>query len=481
MVISQGGVALAAPHPAAVEAGRSVVAAGGNAIDAALAAAAALTVVYPHQCSVGGDLIAVVRPPGGAPRAVLSAGAAAAAAHLGGGTSMPAGGPLTVTVPGVVAGWAAVAGLGARLGWADRLGPAVTLARTGVPVSPGLARAIRDGRAVIDADPGLSAVFGDAQEGRTLVQPALAATLTTLTTDWRAFYADDRLVCGLRRLGSPLSTADFAAHRAEVVAPLTASAYGAEWAVAPPPSQGATFLAIVGSDRLLADARRAQLARDALLGDPRTGPVDLPGLLLRDDRVFAPAPAGPPPTGDTVAVTAVGSDGTAVSLIQSVFHSFGAGLLEPDTGIVLHNRGAMFRVDPAHPARLTPGARPPHTLCPTVAVAAGTVLALGCQGGRAQPWILAQLAGDALHGTDPRAVVSGPRWIIESGERPALVLEPGVRGADELTATARSLGLPVATTAGRHDGAGHVQLARLRGTTLDAASDPRADGIAAVL
>jgi gamma-glutamyltranspeptidase len=480
MVTSHGEVALAAPHPAAVEAGRAVVAAGGNAIDAALAAAAALTVVYPHQCSVGGDLIAVVRPAGGAPRAVLSAGAAAEAIDLGGATVMPTSGPLTVTVPGVVAGWAAVAGLGARLGWDDWLGPAVTLARTGVPVSPGLARALRDGHAVIDADPGLSAVFADAREGRPLVQPALAATLTALAADWRSFYTDGRLVRGLRRLGSPLSTADFAAHRAEVVAPLTASAYGAEWAAAPPPSQGATFLAILGSGRLLADARRAQLARDALLGDPRSGPVDLPGLLLREDRAVTPPAAGPPPTGDTVAVSAVGSDGTAVSLIQSVFQSFGAGLLEPETGVVLHNRGSMFRVDPAHPARLIPGVRPPHTLCPTVAVAGDTVLALGCQGGRSQPWILAQLAGEALLGTDPAAVVGRPRWIIRSGERPAVVLEPGVAGADELTATARTLGLPVVTVAERHDDAGHVQLARLRGTTLDAGSDPRADGLAAV-
>ena len=483
MVTSHGEVALAAPHPAAVEAGRAVVAAGGNTIDAALAAAAALAVVYPHQCSVGGDLIAVVRPPAGAPRAVLSAGAAAAAIDLGGAASMPFGGPLTVTVPGVVAGWAAVGDLGARLGWDRWLGPAVALARDGVPVSAGLARAIRDGREVIDADPGLAAVLAGARKGGPLIQPALARTLTALAGDWHTFYAGDlanRLADGVRRLGSPLTRADLAAHRAEVVAPLTARAHDADWAAAPPPSQGATFLAIVGSRRLLTDARRAQVARDALLGDPRTGPVDLPGLLLRDDRPVVSPPAGPPATGDTVAVTAVGSDGTAVCLIQSVFQSFGAGLLEPETGIVLHNRGSMFRLDPAHPARLAPGVRPPHTLCPTVAVAGDTVLALGCQGGRAQPWILAQLAADALHGNDPAAVVSRPRWIIESGERPALLLEPGVSGADELTATALSLGLPVATSTGRHDGAGHVQLARLRGTALAAASDPRADGVAAV-
>jgi gamma-glutamyltranspeptidase len=490
-------VALAAPHPAAVAAGRAAVAAGGGAIDAALAAAAALTVVYPHQCSIGGDLVAVVRPAGGPARAVLSIGAAAAAADVtalrAAGARMPSLGPQSVTVPGVVAGWAAIAGLGARLGWASLLAPALGLARDGTPVSAGLARAIGDRRDVVTADPGLAALLLDRAgeplpEGAPLRQPALAATLAALARNWRTFYTGHlahRLVDGLRRLGSPLSVADFAAHRAEQVAPLTAHAFGAEWAAAPPPSQGATLLAVLGSADPLAAARRAQLARDALLGDPRVGPVDLDGLLLRDDRPVAAGPAGPRPTGDTAAVTAVAADGTAVSLIQSVFQTFGAGLLEPDTGIVLHNRGAMFSLDPGHPGRLAPGARPPHTLCPAVAVAGRTVLALGCQGGRSQPWILAQVAAGALGDDDLPAVVGRPRWVIGARDvgrdEPTLVLEPGVPGAGELGARAPALGLAVATTDGPHDDAGHVQVARLRGTILDAASDPRADGVAANL
>ncbi|MET0496354.1 MAG: gamma-glutamyltransferase [Actinoplanes sp.] len=510
-----GEVALAAPHPAAVEAGRAAVAAGGNALDAALAAAGALTVVYPHQCSIGGDLIAIVRPAGGRPRAVLSVGAAAAAIDVealrnrrdgAAGDSpadhetagMPESGPLTVTVPGVVAGWAAVAALGARLGWADWLGPAIALARDGAPVSAGLARAVRDNQDVIGADPGLSAVIGNAREGDLLTQPALAGSLEALVRDWNSFYRGDlghRLAAGLHRLGSPLSGADLAAHRAEVAEPLTAQAYGAEWAAAPPPSQGATFLAVLGSERLLADARRARSARDARLGDPRTGPVDLPGLLLRTGDATAtnttpgPHAAGtsatetakePRATGDTVAVAAVGADGTAVTIIQSVFQSFGAGLLEPGTGIVLHNRGSMFSLDPRHPGRLAPGARPPHTLCPTVAVAGDTVLALGCQGGHSQPWILAQVAADALGADDLAAVVGRPRWIIDARDRATLVLEPEVAGADGLAAEASILDLAVATVAGLHDRAGHVQVARLRGAALAAASDPRADGVAGV-
>ncbi|WP_306204502.1 gamma-glutamyltransferase family protein [Actinoplanes sp. RD1] len=483
-------VALAAPHPAAVEAGRAAVAAGGNALDAALAAAAALTVVYPHQCSIGGDLIAVVRPAGGAPRAVLSIGAAArnvdVAALRAAGERMPMNGPLSVTVPGVVAGWAALADLGARLSWAQRLAPAIELASAGAPVSAGLARTIRDRADIVEADAGLSAVFGGLSEGDTVAQPALAASLTAIARNWRTFYKGHlahRLAAGLAALGSPLTADDFAAHTAEVTEPLTAEAHGARWYAAPPPSQGATFLAVLGAADLLTTSRRAQLARDALLGDPRTGDVDVDGLLLRTTGAFAPVAAGPKPTGDTVAVTAVDEDGTAVTLIQSVFQSFGSGLLEPDTGIVLHNRGSMFSLDPRHPGRIAPGARPPHTLCPSIALTGDTVLALGCQGGRSQPWILAQVAADTLAGPDPAAVVGRPRWVIGSRDvgydQYTLVLEPGLPAS--LAETAAGLDLDVVTTTGLHDDAGHVQVARLSGGVLSAASDPRADGIAAVL
>ncbi|MCZ9340763.1 gamma-glutamyltransferase family protein, partial [Streptomyces sp. TRM76130] len=136
---------------------------------------------------------------------------------------------------------------------------------------------------------------------------------------------------------------------------------GVTWWAAPPPTQGATLLAVLGhhGDPLTA-ARRAELSRDALLGDPRSGPVDTDGLLLRTPRDLAALPSGPRPAGDTVAVTAVDDEGTAVTLIQSVFQSFGSGIADPATGVVLHNRGSAFSLDPAHPGALRPGARPPH-------------------------------------------------------------------------------------------------------------------------
>ncbi|MFI7130735.1 gamma-glutamyltransferase [Nonomuraea sp. NPDC050153] len=501
------GIAIAAPHRAGVAAAREVVAAGGGAVDAALAAAAALTVAYPHQCSAGGDLVALTRTADGEVRAVLSVGAAAqaidVAALRAASPRMPPGGPLTVTVPGVVAGWAALANLGGRLPLDRILAPAVALARDGVALSDGLARAIRARLDVVRADPGLAGLLlgpdGDPlPTGATLRQPALAATLEAVAADWRSFYTGEvakRLVAGLRKLGSPLRASDFAAHRAETCEPLRCEADGLTWWAAPPPSQGVSLLAVLTAtdshpagrrgQTLLATARTAESRRDALLGDPRMGPIDVDGLLLRTERTVDHLPPGPKPAGDTVAITAVAADGSAVTLIQSVFQSFGSGLLEPSTGVVLHNRGSAFSLVPGHPGVARPGARPPHTLCPVLATGTENVVALGCQGGRAQPWILAQVAGDVAGAADLSALLARPRWVIGSRDLglddPTLVLEPGAPDADALATTARDLGLALAELPALHDDAGHVQVARLGPGGLAAASDLRADGAALVI
>ncbi|GLY31639.1 gamma-glutamyltransferase [Kineosporia sp. NBRC 101731] len=491
-------VAIAAPHPDAVAAARTVVAGGGGAVDAAIAAAAALTVAYPHQCSVGGDLIALIRRPSGDVRAVISAGAAASAfdpASVAGLDRMPPGGPLAITVPGVVAGWAELASLGARLPLSDLLQPAIGLAADGVAVSPGLVRGTIDRLAVVRADPGLSAlVLEDDGEpraaGSPLVQPALAGTLTQIARDWRSFYTGplaERVAAALERFGSPLRASDLAAHRAEVGEPLSRTKDGVVWSVAPPPSQGAALLAVLAAPPAgrLAAAREAELRRDALLGDPAKGPIDVEALLGASAASVQALPTGPKPAGDTVAVTAVGSDGTAVTLIQSVFQTFGSGLLDPETGIVFHNRGSAFSIDPAHPGRVQPGARPPHTLCPVIAVAGDTVMALGCQGGRAQAWILSQVAEDALVADDLGAILDRPRWVIGSRDlgmpSPTLLLEPDVPGTQALSSAAADLGLTVVTSVTKRDDAGHVQVSRLNRAGLSAAADPRADGVGTIL
>jgi oxamate amidohydrolase len=519
-------VAVAAPHGLAVEAATEAVAEGGNAIDAALAAAALLVVAYPHQCALGGDLTALVRDPGGEVTAVLSLGAAPAAVDVEAlraeGERMPKQGALAVTVPGIVAGWSEVAGLGATLGLRAPLLRAAAAAAEGIAVAPGLERAIIDRAEAVEADPGLRAAFtadgAGLKAGATLRQPELAATLEQLAHDPTQMYAGEiaaALVAFLQDGGSAMSTADFAAHAVERPEPLTQTEGEVTWWAAPPPSQGATLLALLGPSAVdltgapmtavdltgdigglgrphggpLARGRAAQAARAAYLGDPRGGAIDIDAMLHPAD---APAAAPPPRgTGDTVAITAVDDEGRSVALIQSVFQTFGAGLLEPRTGIVLHNRGSAFSLVPGHPAEIGPGRRPPHTLCPLLgervveeeggASAPPVRAAIGCQGGSAQPLILSQVAAAAV---DPDAALDAalarPRWVVgdrELGyENETVLVEPGAEaalGAELDLADA----LPLVTGAAREDRCGHVQIARDLGAgKLEAAADPRADG-----
>ncbi|MDC3727521.1 gamma-glutamyltransferase [Rhodococcus rhodochrous] len=500
-------VAVAAPHHEATAAARQAVQSGGNALDAALAAAAVLTVVYPHQCALGGDLIAVVREPDGSVHAVVSVGAAASgidvAAIRAAHDRMPGRGPLAVTVPGVVAGWRTLEGLGAALPLSSALAEAARIAEEGTAVSAGMRRALLANAELLHTDPGSRAAFFDADgqplaEGALWRQPALARTLRTLADEPSAFYTGDlaaTLVAGLQKLGSPITAGDLAVHRAVTTTPVSRTIDGVRWFTAPAPSQASALLAVLGDDArrsaadLLDRSIRVAQARDALLADPRVAEVDL-------DRFFAAAegtdvfaaltgPGVPRPQGDTVAVTAVDDEGRAVTLIQSVYQSFGAGLLEPETGIVLHSRGSAFSLDPGHPAFLRPGARPPHTLSPTVAVGDDLVLALGCQGGRAQPWILSQVAGDLTDpGSDAVEVLGRQRWVFGArdigADEPTLVVEhDGV--ADDLAEVAARAGLRSTARGARWDEAGHVQVSRLAGGNLSTASDPRADGAAEIV
>ncbi|WP_307782199.1 gamma-glutamyltransferase, partial [Streptomyces sp. MBT65] len=339
-----------------------------------------------------------------------------------------------MTVPGVVAGWTALAEAHGTPGaLAAALRDAAELAEDGATVSAGLARAARERAPQIAADPGLSALLTGPDgvpldEGDPLPQPRLAAVLRTLADDPSSFYRGavaEALANGLRRAGSSLTAGDLAAHQAADVEPLTLDVAGTRWWTAPPPSQGASLLAVLETaasvaklsepERTTALAARCQdasAARDLLLGDPLgPAPLDLDGLLH-------PAPlagAEPPepsfrPAGDTVAITTVDASGLAVSLIQSVYQTFGSGICDPETGIVLHNRGSAFSLLPGHPALIGPGLRPPHTLCPVLGRSAELLLAAGCQGGRAQPQILAQTVPDLMDpAADPAAVLDRRR------------------------------------------------------------------------
>ncbi len=513
--------AVATPHPAASTAAADALAGGGTAVDAALHAAITLAVVYPHMCGVGGDLFALVQNPDGKIVAIDSSGRAPAAAdpealRSAHGTAMPDAGPATVTVPGAVRGWEALHAQGASLPWGEAFRAAVTAAADGFPVSPDLAGSIRRREPELRRDPGFEAVLfgnGDAPgEGTLLVQPALARTLETLAGDGAdALYVGElgrRFTEGLRSVGVPISAEDLAGHTAELVPPLRGRYRDLDVSVPPPPSQGFVLLeALAAVDRLEIDPDplgpdAATLAtillaassdRDRLLADPDHMSVHISALLddghiaaLCDEvragldthgRAVAPGPRFP---GDTVALATADAEGWGVSLVQSVYSGFGAGILEPSTGIVAHDRGGCFTLEPGHPNELAPGKRPAHTLMPVAVQRGGDLVALaGTRGGHGQPQIdLMTLVRAFDLGRDAFDAVAGPRWLV--GGMSPVRGDPWVRAEadvpDGVREAIRAGGFRVDVVASVDRAVGHAQLIRCEHGAFSAGSDPRADG-----
>ena len=506
--------AIACPERHAAEAGAAACEAGGNALDAALAAAAALAVTYPHNCALGGDLFAVVRFPDGRCASVNASGPAARAADAGAqrrrGAEMPLTGPDPITVPGAVRGWERLHALGAALGWDAALAPARRLAADGVPVARTLAAAIADGAADLDADPGLAALLRPAgsglREGATLRQPALAATLERIAAEGAGeLYAGatgDRLVAGLQARGSLLTGDDLAGFAPETTPPLTGRFRDLTLRTSPPSSSGLLLLQALaaleaaelddplgaGAGALatlfrhgmaqraesLADPRHSPFSRDAWLG---AGRIEALAAGARTGAPPPPAAAAPPATGDTVAVVAADDSGLAVSLTQSLFHAFGACVLEPETGILLHNRGSGFSLVPGHPNELTGGRRPAHTLMPLLVERDGAFAgAVGTMGGHAHPQIQAQVLLRILEGATPAEAIAAPRWTVDDHAGATARAETGVPAAalEALAAT----GLDVAALPWPSEEVGHAQAIWRAGGELRAGDDPRADGAA---
>lgn len=501
--------AIATPEPQATAAGERVLRSGGNAIDAALAAAAVLTVTFPHNCALGGDLFALVRDPGGDTVCINASGPAAAAADADAlraqHASMPVQTPDTITVPGLVAGWERLHAAGATLPWRALFDDAIRLAADGFAIGESLAGAIADDAAGIAADPGLRAVMTPGgtplRAGDRLRQPALAASLRELAAGGGRVLYDgalgDRLLSGLQHAGCPLADVDLHAFAAEACAPLRGRFRDLEILTSPPNSQGVVLLqalaaldAAGGGDDpgLLAELLRlGAVQRDAELGD---APLDA-GAWLGPDAIGArldvargsesragAAQAARRAGGDTIALVAVDADGRAVSLIQSVYFAFGALLLEPETGIIMHNRGALFSLEPGHPNELAPGKRPLHTLMPVLAERDGELrYVLGAMGGRGQPQIVAQVLLALLAGASAQDAVAAPRWIagpVERGDPPDVVrIEDGLdtTAAESLART----GLRARHEPRLSDDFGHAMaIAVTPGAAPDAGSDPRA-------
>jgi gamma-glutamyltranspeptidase/glutathione hydrolase len=495
----------------ASQAGLAMLRAGGTAADAAVATSAVLAVTAPHLCGMGGDLMAVVVPPGRAPAALNASGRAGSGAdpdrlRAEGFRTMPFREDIrSVTVPGCVDGWLALHGRFGALPLSEVLAPAHSYAEQGFPASPTLAAAAA---AIAHLPEGAELTgSGPLTPGTWLRRPGHARTLAAVAKGGRAAFYQGEFGEGLIRLGAgEFTPADLSTPLAEWVAPLTLDAWGVRLWTVPPNSQGYLTLASAwvasGLDlpedpadpswaHLLVEAAR-QAGRDRLAllheaadGAALLGEARLAGRrgLIDPDRAAVMAESYR--DGDTIALVAVDRDRMGVSLLQSNAAGFGAHLAVPGAGVFLHNRGIGFSLEPGHPGEYGPGRRPAHTLSPTAATHPDGTLAavLGSMGGDAQPQVLLQLLARWLVSRQPPGdAVAAGRWILtggdsgfdtwrHGGDRVTVVIEGQApdRWAEGLTRR----GHRVARAEAYAHAFGHAHLIATSGAHLAAGTDPR--------
>ena len=512
-VIACEGMA-ATSHPLASRVAIETVRAGGNAADAAVAAVAVLCVVEPHMTGIGGDCFAMIHAPDRPVWGYNGSGRAGSRASLDAvlaqGMRMIAPDSIhAVTVPGAIDAWAAILAAHGRFALDRVLAPAIHYGESGFPVAARIAwdwaQAVGKLRADVGAARHLLFDGRAPAEGDVVRLPALAQSLKTIAAQGpRAFYegplAQD-MVATVAARGSFLAAEDFARHRGEVVAPIATNYRGLDVLELPPNTQGLTALVLLnilerfdlaaldplGTDRFhlaLEAARLAYAVRDTHIADPaamRVSPLDLldknfaAKLAARIDRATrVPLPRAPSPGDDTVYLTVVDRDRMAVSLINTLYSTFGVGICTEKTGIMLTNRGACFVLDPDHPNAFGPGKRPMHTIIPALAFRDGRCeLSFGVMGAHYQPMGHAQVITNMVdYGMDVQAAIDAPRAFFLGD---SAVVERG---------------LPEATVDGlrarRHDvvrapspwgGAQAIGIDWQRGVLIGG-SDPRKDGCA---
>jgi gamma-glutamyltranspeptidase/glutathione hydrolase len=427
------------------------MAAGGNAVDAAIAANAVQGVVAPETCGVGGDLFALVYQPGNTDPVGLNAsgragrGASAERLRAEGFSTVPYSHAAAVTVPGCVDGWSVLAERFGRFPLARILEPAIGYASQGFAVSAELASALeRSQERLASQSPGTELYPGEGvpRAGDVVVRSELAATLETIASGGRASFYQGRPGDAISRAtGGRIAMADLAGVHCDWVKPLALDVFGLTGWTAPPNSQGYLTLAAAwlferldppGDPddpdyfHLLIEAYRATAWElGELVADPDFAPLPpeellsphrLSGRLSNIDRHSVaswPAPSEPP--GGTAYLCVTDREGMGVSLIQSNYTGFGGGIGVEGGGFFLHNRGAGFNLRPGHPNELAPGKRPLHTLSPTLWTKDGRLeMLLGTRGGLYQPQLLVQVAAHLLHlRLTPAESQARPRWVID--------------------------------------------------------------------
>ena len=446
---------VACAHYLATQAGISILTQGGNAIDAAIAANAAMTVVYPSTCSAGGDVFMLIweaktrqlhalNGSGRAPRGMTPEYFFARNMK-----QIPERGPLSINVPGAVDGWFEALNRFGTLPAESIFAPAIAFAEEGVPVTPKLSGWLkRAAEPILKRWESSSAVFlPDGQPfktGEVLRQPNLARTYRVLATHGRdAFYRGPlarSITEYVQRSGGVLSMEDMEQHHSDWVEPISTNYRGYDVYEFPPNTQGIAALEMLnileGYDlkslgyqtaeyiHLFLEAKKlAFVDRDRYVSDPAFVDVPVEQLLSKtyaqEQRArinpnkatpyFAP---GLEKEGDTMYLCVADREGNVVSLIQSLYQGFGSGVVGGDTGVLLQNRGSYFSLDPRHVNYLQPGKRTMHTLTPAMVLKGGSpYVALGTMGGDAQPQIHVQLLSAILDfGLNVQQAISAPRW-----------------------------------------------------------------------
>jgi gamma-glutamyltranspeptidase/glutathione hydrolase len=434
---------VACPHALASAAGADALRNGGSAVDAALAAAASLAVLYPHMCSIGGDAFWLIYDAATRKVSYLDGGGRAAASatleRFAGQAEIPFRGlaPATLTTPGAVASFCEAHARYGRLPFARCLQDAIYYAGEGFPLSAKVARWIEQTAPEMDA--ATKAIF--LPGGKILRNPRLAETLRSIAANGRAGFYEGEVARKLAGLGGFFTERDLAAQGAYWGEPIRGSYRGVTIYETPAPTQGFTVLEMLnmveplalgpflGPDHVHLLVQAKQIAyhdRDRWLADPRFAQVPMDRLVSKSyaeerRKLINPARALPwdevpsygSLAGDTVYVAAVDPQGNAASLIFSLYGVFGSCVTSAETGVVLQNRGAYFSLDPKHPNRLEPGKVPLHTLIASLAFRDEQLWAvLGCMGADGQPQIHLQTYVAMIDfGQDIQQALAGPRWL----------------------------------------------------------------------
>ena len=539
---------VACAHYLATQAGLHILTQGGNAIDAAIAANITMTVVYPSTCSAGGDVFMLIWD---AKSQRLYALNGSGRAPLGmrpeyfaskGMKRIPERGPLSINVPGAVDGWFEALGRFGSLPVETVFAPAIAHAEEGMPVTAKLSGWLaRAAEPVLKRWESSAGVYlpgnRPPRTGEILRQPHLARTYRMLAKEGRdAFYRGPlarTITDYVQQSGGVLSMEDMRQHRSDWVEPIFTNYRGYDVYEFPPNTQGIAALEMLnilegynlkslgyGTAEylhLLLEAKKLAFAdRDRYVSDPAFVDVPVERLLskayaeeqrkrINPQKAAVSVAGGLEKEGDTMYLCAADGEGNVVSLIQSLYNGFGSGVVGGNTGVMLHNRGSYFSLDPRHVNYLQPGKRTMHTLTPAMVMRDGTpYMALGTMGGDAQPQIHVQLLSAMLDfGMNTQQTIAAPRWrsgrmrIHASGRREDLIAgQSGVdehleRDIAEVVVLERrfSGGVPFLLELLGHrivleeswgDGMGHAQAIRISPDTriFEGAADPRCDGLA---